>query len=403
MSARILWAILGIGLLLAAAYFFISGFERVAEPRYRPPRADVTSDPFHAAREWLAVLQWRSTRLGSLERLRRLGPAVVVLVPKGRSKVTSLAIDEARRFVQAGGHLIIEAESRWAEHDLLLEAFGIDRAEGHDGSEEGSYRDPDYAKWTEGYDIRDHTMVQVRWRGGQPALNVRLAGYLSLKAARPLWLIRSHYGIQALQLRHGKGLVTAVSDLSFATNNQIGRNDHAEFLWQLIHMGGDKRQVAFFRGERPNLLAWIWNNARIAVLALGVWIALWLWHAMPRLGSLLPDPPPVRRRLLDHLAASGRFWWSAGHRAALMEMAAQAAKQAVERRYPHLTTLPVHQQAQFLERQLRLPRATIEALYRTGYEKPQLADLLRLTRACQLVHRQLSQQTGNNPPSLLAR
>ena len=61
---------------------------------------------------------------------------------------------------------------------------------------------------------------------------------------------------------------------------------------------------------------------------------------MPRFGPVAPDAPPGRRRLLDHLRASGRYYWTQGLRSRLVVAARDAALRRIARAQPDFAAAP---------------------------------------------------------------
>jgi AraC-like DNA-binding protein len=57
-----------------------------------------------------------------------------------------------------------------------------------------------------------------------------------------------------------------------------------------------------------SLPQWLASNALPFLVALGVFLVLALWRAIPRFGPLQPNPAPDRRSLVEHLSAMGRFY-----------------------------------------------------------------------------------------------
>jgi hypothetical protein len=53
-----------------------------------------------------------------------------------------------------------------------------------------------------------------------------------------------------------------------------------------------------------------------------------------------PDLPPARRRLLDHLRASGRYYWAKGLRGELVAAARDAALRRLARAQPDFAVAP---------------------------------------------------------------
>jgi len=132
----------------------------------------------------------------------------------------------------------------------------------------------------------------------------------------------------------GKGQVTVASTLSFARNSFIGDNDHAEFLWALLQITPAQELQVYVRPERLSLTRFLVKHALPTLVAGAALLVLWLWRIAPRFGPVTPDAPPARRRLLDHLRASGRYFWAQGLRARLVLAARDAALRAVGRSQP---------------------------------------------------------------------
>jgi hypothetical protein len=85
---------------------------------------------------------------------------------------------------------------------------------------------------------------------------------------------------------------------------------------------------------RLSLWSFLTENALAALAASAALLVMWLWRIAPRFGPVAPDAPPVRRRLLDHLRASGRYYWALDLRERLLVAARDAALRRVLRAQP---------------------------------------------------------------------
>ena len=94
------------------------------------------------------------------------------------------------------------------------------------------------------------------------------------------------------------------------------------------------------RLETPSLADWLLEHALPALALTALLIAAWLWRTVPRFGPVAPDPAPVRRRLLDHLRASGRFYWQRRGGDRLLVAARDACLRKLARSHPVLVELP---------------------------------------------------------------
>jgi hypothetical protein len=82
----------------------------------------------------------------------------------------------------------------------------------------------------------------------------------------------------------------------------------------------------------PPFLEWVRRDAWPVLAAAALLLVLWLARIIPRFGPLVPDAPPVRRSLLEHVVASGRFLWSRGAGAELVEAVSERAARTARRR-----------------------------------------------------------------------
>jgi hypothetical protein len=182
--------------------------------------------------------------------------------------------------------------------------------------------------------------IEVRLPHAPHAMRVEMHALQTLNAPQATVRVDGPVATHLLHFPRGAGQVTVLNDLAFIRNGGIGAHDHAEFLWQLVRFQRQPGMVLFFDDiEKLSLWGWLVNNAA-AVLASGAaLLALWLWRIAPRFGPLAPDPEPSRRRLLDHLRASGRFQWMAGGAARLLESARERALRRVARAQPDFASL----------------------------------------------------------------
>lgn len=141
------------------------------------------------------------------------------------------------------------------------------------------------------------------------------------------------------RFRHGEGYVTVGSNMPLR-NNSLGKADHAALLVHLMTLADEDRPVIF--QEIPShigLLRWLRDNAAETWLGLALLIVAGLWRVIPRLGPILPEPPPQRPGLREHLAASGYFLLHERAYVALLKPMREDALHLIEQlqhRYPEI-------------------------------------------------------------------
>jgi hypothetical protein len=125
-----------------------------------------------------------------------------------------------------------------------------------------------------------------------------------------------------------------------------------------------------------------------ALIACALLLALWIWSIVPRFGPIAPDAPPGRRRLLDHLRASGRYYWAKGLRARLVVAARDAALRPVVRAQPDFATASQAERAARLA--VLIQRSKEDAArFMSAAGAMRGADFIRLTQDAQSVHKAL--------------
>ena len=309
--------LLALSLAVGAGAWLFTHFERVPTRDRVGFQGEARRNPYLAALRLLERLGLDARETRSLPALRTLPGRGVLVLARGRRGLTPDLQAALLQWVGQGGRLIAEGEAR-EESDPLLDALGVGRA---------------------AVEERTCTAPEITARGGEtpPRVDPRGGGdedegYRLQVEGKP--------AARLLNLPRGAGWVTVVTDLAFISNADIADDDHAELLWQLVNLGGAPEAVVFLtRPSESGLLRWLLDRVPATLASAAVWLALWLWRAVPRAGPVAPDPERVRRRLLDHVRASGRFHWSAGGGARLLEAARDACLRAVARAQPDFPAL----------------------------------------------------------------
>jgi hypothetical protein len=357
----------GVVVLIAlAVVWFRNNFEKVPVKEWVGASGEAQRRPFLAVARLAERMGWRARELRSVPELEVLPATGVLLLPNRRQALTTERREALLRWTERGGHLIVEAEFIGVP-DPLLDQLGVTRTEG-----------PLPTK-----------SVRVEPPQGRP-LNVFMPS--TVKLGGGTGEVRLRAGDQVLSLTRGRGAVTVVSSLLFARNRSIGTSDHAEFLWHLFSMTPSRELVVYWSPGRLSLWTFLKANAAPALAACGALLFLWLWSIMPRFGPVAPDAPPGRRRLLDHLRASGRYYWTKGLRSRLVLAARDAALRRMARAQPDFAG------ATDAERAARLSSLTgiakeDAARFLVAAGTMRGADFIKLTQHAQRVHSALEKGT----------
>ncbi len=375
----IVWLILALAVTIGTAWFF-ANFERVTETVNGGYRGEARRNPFLAAERMYTRLGATAREVRSLSQLSRLPPGGVLLVAARRAALGPVELDALLAWTDAGGRLIVEAE-RPPLRDALLERLHVGRKRDRPS--------PRRAQPPASADAA--TRVAVPGRSAPLGALLLEPFKLTLPAAGVAWHAENATGSQLAALRRGAGMAIVATSLDFMRNPLIGQLDHAELAWSLAGGGAAKNILVLQRLQQPSLLEWLRANAWQALVGVALLVALWLWRIVPRFGPTAPDPPPGRRRLLDHLRAAGRFHWQQGDRAALLGAAREACLARTFRAHPEVAALTAAERSARLAEIFALPAEELEAAFGAGPPRDAL-DFTRRVALLQSMHERLARR-----------
>lgn len=305
--------------------------------------------------------------------LGRLPPVDGTLIITGeRYEMSPERVLTLLDWVKAGGHLIVKTPARMPNvaqprPDLLLAPLDIQSIPAN-GEVTERYCEP----------------LDVDLPDADDFMKVNLPRYSQLltgKTLRPFERIGSPYGDHVLRFRLGKGVLTVLNSFAFMENDTLGENDNAAMLWHLVRIQPSGGIWLIHSSDMPPLLTWLWQNAWMSVSSAAVLLAAWLAARGKRFGPPQPQPGQQRRRLLDHIRASGEFFWRSGHPQTLLRGARDAFFRELRQRHPGLA----HQtEAKLVEALAARSGYAAEAIHHALFH-PCDHDEQQFTRAIQLL------------------
>lgn len=250
-------------------------------------------------------------------------------------------------WVRAGGNLIVvptEPSEGSATEDWLLRGLGV-RNVNHPpaGSESYAPANVDIPAVSDFMQVDFMPCATLEYRGHTPQV-----------------LVRGDRGAHVLRYQLGAGVLTVLSDANFMHNAEIGRYDNAAFLWYLTHYQRRGETWLIYSGDMPPLWKWLGTNAWTVLISAGLLLAACLWSCSRRFGPIRVAPPLARRRLLDHIEASGQFLWQKGQRVKLLSGVREALLRRLESRHPALAALPPDKRATRLAELIQAPPTTTQ-------------------------------------------
>jgi len=193
-----------------------------------------------------------------------------------------------------------------------------------------------------------------------------------------------------LQRAVGKGMITLTAEMTIIENQLLRETDNAEFLWYLVHSNHKEPTTVwlFHNDEMPNLLTLMWRHGWAVMLSLLALLLFWLYQSMHRFGPLIPKQQIARRRLMEHIEASGEYFWKQKNKQTLIDSTRLALNQRIARLHPTWDNTDETGKINHLAEMLDLPADHIKhLLFENSISGDE--DFTQLIRELESIRRQL--------------
>jgi hypothetical protein len=386
--------LLGVGLL---GIYALSKLEPYEETLEHGPAPEAQANPYLAAEHFLRKQGIQVQRADGLEIMKGLPSAGQTLLLLGdRNRMTPKQAERLLAWTAKGGHLLFVAERLWDEEDgksgdLLLDSLGIQQYQSEELDEDASEEDDaesgepldDSASAAPAETISEAepeaepaaadepsdaantypelTQLYLENEDAPAYFNFNTDFHLYDAQNRAHAWANSDAATHLLQLYHGDGLISVVSDSWIWQNQSIGEYDNAWLLW---YMTQDSQVTLLYRADRDDLLSLLLEHFPQALAALALLILFGLWHLGMRQGPLLPASSRNRRQLQEHLRGSADFLLRHSGQHSLLQGLQQDIQRRARHRHPGFERLGVAEQWQVLSRLTRQPSSVISQAMR---------------------------------------
>jgi hypothetical protein len=195
-------------------------------------------------------------------------------------------------------------------------------------------------------------------------------------------------GTHLVTLALGSGWVTALTDDYFLSSATIDDHDHAELAYRITHLFGRDGPIwIVWNDAMPRWWALAWRHGWMLVVSLIAVAAAWVWSRSSRFGPLEADPPPSRRRLLEHIEAAGHIQLRHGARRDLLHAVRRAVWERMRRRHPGWLDLDPQPLAQRLASLAGIPVERVERALAFGSERQPEAGFARQIATLEKIRR----------------
>lgn len=363
--------ILAIALLLVLgliASYVLGKLEPYEDVIEHGPAPEVASSPYLAAEHFLrkqGIAARRAEGLDVLDGLPSEGQTLMLLADRGN--MTPRQVERVLQWTAGGGHLLFIAERLWDEEegksgDLLLDLLGVqqymsDELDDEEASEAEAENEQNEEH--EAYPQLTKLYLENEQAPAYIAFDTDFHLYDAQNRAHA-WA-NSDSATHLLQLYHGDGLITVLSDPWIWQNRNINEYDHAWLLWYLSQ---DSAVTLLYHADSDGLARLLLRHFPLALLVMALLIIATLWHVGMRHGPLQAPASRARRQLEEHLRGSADFLLRRSGQHSLLKGLQQDINRRARRRHPGFEKLAVAEQWQVLGRLTRLPAKDISQAMR---------------------------------------
>lgn len=357
--------LLAVGLIASYVLGKLEPYEDVIE---HGPAPEVASSPYLAAEHFLrkqGIAARRAEGLDVLDGLPSEGQTLMLLADRGN--MTPRQVERVLQWTANGGHLLFIAERLWDEEegksgDLLLDLLDIQQYMSDELDDEETSEAPAESEKNEEHEAYPQ-LTKLYLENEQAPAYIAFDTDFHLYDAQNrahAWA-NSEAATHLLQLYHGDGLITVLSDPWIWQNRNINEYDHAWLLWYLSQ---DSAVTLLYHADSDGLARLLLRHFPLALLVLALLIIASLWHVGMRHGPLQAPASRARRQLEEHLRGSADFLLRRSGQHSLLKGLQQDINRRARRRYPGFEKLAVADQWQVLGRLTRLPAKDISQAMR---------------------------------------
>jgi hypothetical protein len=333
------------------AYMLFNKLEKVEETIEVGFMGEARSNPLYASRLFLKRMGIAAQRveLYQLDHLPNIN--TVIVIDTYRYKLSKSRIIQLLAWVKRGGHLLsIVVPDRLTEDrpDQLQAqlAISIDQVQHFIANNQQQEVYLPSVKRTYTLDLKQINVMHLQ-------LNQQTDQLIHLQE-QPFLLHRNY----------GEGLISLISSLDFAHNSNLELADHAEFLWQILHRLHTQPDTIWLLNSEamPALWQWLWQAAWQLTLTLSLILALYLYALSHRMGPILDIPVLNRRRILEHIQASGYFFWKTKQQHHLIDSSRMAVLKQLAVHFPTWLRLTQTQQLHLLSQHIHFSTAQLQQI-----------------------------------------
>ncbi|NVJ66509.1 MAG: hypothetical protein HWE16_08460 [Gammaproteobacteria bacterium] len=305
------------GIFCALLFWFFQIYGYYPVERDLGPSATVRFTPYHTAGELLKLDDTQVEHHRDLKKLNQPIAEVDTIVLSAKpGHINQQKLDNLLDWVESGGHLFYWANRKTeTDTDLLLNHLDATLFKDNIAEKDKEVEDL--------IDIGKEVLPML----GELKKSEQKASIIQIDEMdtdievgfNPAWHLSDYSGEayyfsddekdHMLQYWFDNGSITIMSDMDVWTNANIADHDHGFFLKSMIAQGSDQNVWFMFGGEHETAMNKLKKQAMPLFWVGLLFLVLWLWRQIPRMGPKLSLNLYQRRNIGEHINASSQLRW----------------------------------------------------------------------------------------------
>ncbi len=365
-----------------AVNFYLRYYHPEFRTQYIGFSGEARKNPWLAAQQLLQQLNIETVNSKKLSLFLQQARAQDILLLTYDKQLSQEESDALIAWVKKGGHLILMSQM------IKTKAKGQQPPENADAEEEEETEDflLTYIGVKQYYHELSDEFVPLKFTWQHHNFTVNFDSYRTLALENPSLAIdfqlsdnKDKY-LPFIRFKDEQGTITLITKMAIFNNHQIDKFSHAWFLTTLVTPSKitditQHPKVWFLNVRVPpslSLLDLLFKHAKPMLISLCVLLIFALVYTMTRFGFVLPAPRPLRRKLLEHIDATGLFAWRNRYLHHSIEHLQQEIKQLFLLRHNDWKLLSEADFCHALAKQTQLPLAEIQHAFQTQFQYHEL-------------------------------
>lgn len=352
-------------ILLIVVLALISQFEKTEITTHSGLKGEARTNPLYANRLFLKRMGIPTETIQSTQALKTLPSTnTVIYLDANRTSMSPQMVDDLLDWVKRGGHLVTIADLRYRK-DQLSDSTNYDHLQKelkiyvnhHVYLDDDEASNPPEKK-------ADKTFTEASWAVtlGERSYNIQPDFFRALESEWDDEVINVGNDGFLINIALDDGLISLASHLDFLQQS-LDDHDHAAFFYALIRYHHDSPTNVWLisNSNMPSLWSLLWHHLPLLMISLLILFVASVYAIGLRLGPIIPKPSLSRRRLMEHIEASGYFLWK--HRQqSLIDSNRKALNQYIAKQYGAWAGLSKSEQIAYIQAQTEWSQDKIKQL-----------------------------------------